>query len=66
MTRLAWLMLYALERETLAFAFVATDVAANLGCLAALALMGDRLTGPAAYGAVLALVGIALMAGGGR
>lgn len=40
---------------------IATDVAANIGCLAALALMGERPQPSAALGAVLALVGITLM-----
>lgn len=60
-TGFVWLWLAPTERETLGFAFIATDVAANIGCLAALALMGERLQPSAALGAGLALVGIALM-----
>ena len=56
-----WLWLAPSEKDTLAFAFITTDVAANLGCLVALAAMGETLGARALVGAALALVGIALM-----
>ena len=57
-----WVWLAPSEKDTLGFAFLATDVGANLGALLALAVMGQRLQPLAILGAVLALVGIALMA----
>ena len=61
-TCLLWLWLAPSEKDTLGFAFIATDVGANVGCLLALAVMGERLQPLAILGAVLALVGIGLMA----
>lgn len=57
-----WLWLAPSEEDTLAFAFITTDVAANIGCLVALAVMGQRLQPIHILGAALALAGVAIMA----